>query len=166
MAEILALLGVRPLWQPEKRRVLGLEVDPAGRARPAADRRHRAHLRLLPRRLPAPRHLLDEAVALVAALDEPDEQNFVAQARAAPTTRDRARRGAAWRRATARIFGSKPGTYGAGHPAADRRSDWHDDADLAEVYDAWGGYAYSRGLRRRAGARGHAPAVRRASTSP
>ena len=50
------------------------------------------------------------------------------------------------RRATTRIFGSKPGAYGAGLlPLIDARN-WRDDADLAEVYAAWGGYAYGRGL--------------------
>ena len=38
-----------------RKRVTGIEVDPARRARPPAHRRDRAHLRLLPRRLPAPR---------------------------------------------------------------------------------------------------------------
>ncbi|MGE3289267.1 MAG: cobaltochelatase subunit CobN [Pseudonocardia sp.] len=50
------------------------------------------------------------------------------------------------RRATTRIFGSKPGTYGAGVlQLVDSRS-WRDDGDLAEVYTSWGGYAYGRGL--------------------
>jgi len=50
------------------------------------------------------------------------------------------------RRATTRIFGSKPGAYGAGLlPLIDARN-WRDDADLAEVYAAWGGFAYGRGL--------------------
>ena len=43
-----------PRWHAETRRIAGLEVDPAGGARPPADRRHRPHLGLLPRRLPAP----------------------------------------------------------------------------------------------------------------
>ena len=51
-----------------------------------------------------------------------------------------------WRRATTRIFGSKPGAYGAGLlPLIDARN-WRDDADLAEVYAVWGGFAYGRGL--------------------
>ncbi len=53
--EILALLGVRPRWNPETRRIVGPGRDLAGGARPPADRRHRAHLGLLPRRVPAPR---------------------------------------------------------------------------------------------------------------
>jgi cobaltochelatase CobN len=85
--------------------------------------------------------LLDDAVAAVAALDEPDEVNYVAKhARA-----DAAEHGD-WRRATTRVFGSKPGAYGAGLlPLIDSR-DWRGDADLAEVYAVWGGYAYGRGL--------------------
>src|SRR5262249_55814356 len=47
---------------------------------------------------------------------------------------------------TTRIFGSKPGAYGAGLlPLIDARN-WRTDADLAEVYAVWGGYAYGRGL--------------------
>src|SRR5262249_45891794 len=56
------------------------------------------------------------------------------------------------RRATTRIFGSKPGAYGAGLlPLIDARN-WRTDADLAEVYAVWGGYAYGRGLDGRQGA--------------
>jgi cobaltochelatase CobN len=89
--------------------------------------------------------LLDDAVAQVAGLDEPDEANYVrAHARA-----DEAEHGD-WRRATTRIFGSKPGAYGAGLlPLIDARN-WRDDRDLAEVYAVWGGYAYGRGLDGRA----------------
>src|SRR5439155_1247890 len=43
-----------------------------------------------------------------------------------------------------RVFGSKPGTYGAGIlPLLDERN-WRNDRDLAEVYVAWGGYAYTQ----------------------
>ena len=43
-----------------------------------------------------------------------------------------------------RIFGSKPGTYGAGIlPVLDERN-WETVQDLAEVYTAWGGYAYTQ----------------------
>ena len=50
------------------------------------------------------------------------------------------------RRATTRIFGSKPGTYGAGLLQLIDSRNWRDDADLAQVYTAWGGFAYGRGL--------------------
>jgi cobaltochelatase CobN len=89
--------------------------------------------------------LLDEAVELVAGLDEPADANYVrAHAQA-----DAAEHGD-WRRATTRVFGSKPGAYGAGLlPVIDARN-WRDDRDLAEVYAVWGGYAYGRGLDGRA----------------
>jgi cobaltochelatase CobN len=43
-----------------------------------------------------------------------------------------------------RIFGSKPGAYGAGIlPLIDERN-WQGTADFAEAYVNWGGYAYTR----------------------
>ena len=79
--------------------------------------------------------LLDDAVQMVAALDE------AADAELRPRPRRPGRE-----RAPPRIFGSKPGTYGAGLlQLVDSRS-WRDDADLAEVYSTWGGYAYGRGV--------------------
>ena len=85
--------------------------------------------------------MLDDAVQLVADLDEPADDNYVrAHAQA-----DLAEHGDQ-RRATTRIFGSKPGTYGAGLLQLIDSRNWRDDADLAEVYTAWGGFAYGRGL--------------------
>ena len=58
IAEVLALIGVRPRWDEMSRRVVGLDPIPLVRARAPAGRRDGAHLRLLPRRLP-PRHRHD-----------------------------------------------------------------------------------------------------------
>lgn len=147
-AEVLALLGVRPTWHPSSRRVTGLEVVPLeelGRPRIDVTLRISGFFRdAFPHLLT----LLDDAVATVAALDEPDEQNYVraharAEAAALADTLDEA---AAWRRATTRVFGSKPGTYGAGLIQLLETRDWRDDQDLARVYEAWGGFAYGRGL--------------------
>jgi cobaltochelatase CobN len=75
----------------------------------------------------------------VSALDEP--HNYLREHALA----DAAEHGD-WRRATTRIFGSKPGAYGAGLlPLIDARN-WKDERDLAEVYAVWGGYAYGREL--------------------
>ncbi len=85
--------------------------------------------------------LLDDAIGVVARLDEPLQSNYLR----AHALADQARHGD-WRRATTRIFGSKPGAYGAGLlPLIDARN-WRDDGDLAEVYAVWGGYAYGHGL--------------------
>jgi cobaltochelatase CobN len=147
VAEILALLGVRPTWHPETRRVTGVEVVPLeelGRPRIDVTVRISGFFRDAFPHLVA---LLDDAVAAVAALDEPPEQNFVAAHARSDAERLAAELGAeaAWRRATARVFGSKPGTYGAGLAQLLEAREWRDDADVARVYEAWGGYAYRRG---------------------
>ena len=41
-----------------------------------------------------------------------------------------------------RIFGAKPGAYGAGVQGAIDGRLWQSREDLAEVYLNWGGYAY------------------------
>jgi len=148
VAEILALLGVRPTWHPESRRVTGIEVVPLeelGRPRIDVTVRISGFFRDA---FPHLVRLLDDATTRVAALDEPDERNYVAAHARADAERLASQLGVerAWRRATTRIFGSKPGTYGAGLLALLDARDWRDDADLAAVYEAWGGYAYGRGL--------------------
>ena len=147
VAEILALLGVRPTWHPESRRVTGLSVIPlAELGRPRID----VTVRISGFFRDAFPHLvvlLDDAVAKVAALDEPSEDNYVAAHARADAERLAAELGErAWRRATTRVFGSKPGTYGAGLLQLVDARDWRDDADIARVYEAWGGFAYGRGL--------------------
>ncbi|MDT0348911.1 cobaltochelatase subunit CobN [Pseudonocardia charpentierae] len=133
IAEVFALLGVRPVWDEMSRRVARLEVidlDELDRPRIDVTVRISGFFRDA---FPHVLALLDDAVQMVAALDEPDERNFV---RAHADGADR----------PMRIFGSKPGTYGAGLlQLVDSRS-WRDDADLAEVYSTWGGYAYGRGI--------------------
>jgi cobaltochelatase CobN len=141
IAEVLALLGVRPAWDEASRRVSDLHVVPLeelGRPRIDVTVRISGFFRDA---FPHVVAMLDDAVRLVAGLDEPDEQNFVrAHARA-----DLAEHGDE-RRATTRIFGSKPGSYGAGILQAIESGSWRSDADLAEVYTAWGGFAYGRDL--------------------
>ncbi|MBB1245125.1 cobaltochelatase subunit CobN [Streptomyces durbertensis] len=145
VAEALALLGIRPVWDDASRRVTGLEPVPLeelGRPRIDVTLRISGFFRDA---FPHVVGLLDDAVRLAASLDEPAESNFVrAHAQA-----DLAEHGDE-RRATTRIFGSRPGTYGAGLLQLIDSRDWRTDADLAEVYTVWGGYAYGRGLDGRA----------------
>jgi cobaltochelatase CobN len=141
VAEALALLGIRPVWDDASRRVTGLEPVPlAELGRPRID----VTLRIsgfFRDAFPHTIGLLDDAVRLAASLDEPAADNLIrAHAQA-----DLAEHGDE-RRATTRIFGSRPGTYGAGLLQLIDSRDWRTDADLAEVYTVWGGYAYGRGL--------------------
>ncbi|MFJ5281144.1 cobaltochelatase subunit CobN [Streptomyces parvulus] len=141
VAEVLALLGVRPVWDDASRRVTGLEAIPAeelGRPRIDVTLRISGFFRDA---FPHTVGLLDDAVRLAASLDEPAEANHVR----AHVQADLAEHGDE-RRATTRIFGSRPGTYGAGLLQLIDSRDWRTDADLAEVYSVWGGYAYGREL--------------------
>ena len=141
IAEVLALLGVRPVWDDASRRVVGLTPIPlAELGRPRIDVTVRIS-GFFRDAFPHVVTMLDDAVRLVADLDEPDDDNYVrAHAQA-----DLAQHGDQ-RRSTTRIFGSKPGTYGAGLLQLIDSRNWRDDADLAHVYTAWGGFAYGRDL--------------------
>ncbi|CAM5252519.1 hypothetical protein SFUMM280S_06802 [Streptomyces fumanus] len=145
IAEILALLGCRPVWDDASRRVTGFEVVPlAELGRPRIDVTVRIS-GFFRDAFPHVVGLIDDAVRAVAELAEPADANYVR----AHVEEDTAEHGDR-RRATARVFGSKPGAYGAGLlPLIDARN-WRSDADLAEVYAVWGGYAYGRGLDGRA----------------
>ncbi|MGJ9411685.1 cobaltochelatase subunit CobN [Aeromicrobium sp. CF4.19] len=141
IAEVLALIGVRPEWDEASRRVNGLEVvslTELGRPRIDVTVRISGFFRDA---FPHVIEMLDDAVRMVAELDEPEDQNFVrAHAQA-----DLAEHGDE-RRATTRIYGSAPGSYGAGILQVVEAGNWRDDNDLAEVYTQWGGFAYGRGL--------------------
>ncbi|MGI5506178.1 cobaltochelatase subunit CobN [Lentzea sp. CA-135723] len=141
IAEVFSLLGVRPVWDDQSRRVTSLEVVPLDELdRPRIDVTVRIS-GFFRDAFPHVVSMLDDAVQLVAALDEPAEHNFVR----AHMLRDLEEHGDQ-RRATLRVFGSKPGAYGAGVlPLIDSRN-WRDSSDIAEVYAVWGGYAYGRGV--------------------
>jgi len=141
VAEVLALLGVRPIWDDASRRITGLEpVEIAELGRPRIDVTIRIS-GFFRDAFPHVVTMLDDAVLLAAGLDEPDELNYVR----AHVQADLAEHGDE-RRATTRVFGSKPGAYGAGMLQLIDARNWRTNADLAEVYAVWGGYAYGRGL--------------------
>jgi cobaltochelatase CobN len=141
IAEVFALLGVRPVWDDASRRVSGLEIIPVaelGRPRIDVTVRISGFFRDA---FPHVVYLIDDAVRMVAALGESEVDNFVK----AHVDADQAEHGDA-RRATTRVFGSKPGSYGAGLLPLIDSHNWRDDRDLAEVYAVWGGFAYGRDL--------------------
>jgi cobaltochelatase CobN len=145
MAQALALMGVRPVWQAGSQRVERFEVLPLAQlGRPRVDVTLRvsgffrdAFSNLI--------RLFDDAVQAVVDLDEPEDMNPLSARvwRESLTLQDsgldeaEARKQAGWR-----VFGSKPGAYGAGVQNAIEERLWQTREDLAEVYLNWGGYAY------------------------
>jgi len=132
IAQALALMGVKPTWDSANRRVTGFEILPhtvLGRPRVDVTLRISGFFRDAFPQLIA---LVDSAARAVQALDEPEDANpAAARARAGETG--------------ARVYGSKPGAYGAGLQALIDERLWSDRADFAEAYLDWGGYAYAAG---------------------
>ncbi len=154
IAQALALMGVRPVWERASGRVDRVR-DPAGfGARPAAGRCHTAGLGVFPRCVSRASSTSSiRAARAVAALDEPPAVNPLA-ARFAADRRALEARGVkpdeAARRAGYRVFGSKPGAYGAGLQTLIDERIWDDEADLADAWLGWSGYAYGAGAEGRA----------------
>jgi cobaltochelatase CobN len=147
IAQALALIGVRPKWAPGSHRVTDFEIMPIEIFdRPRIDVTLRvsgffrdAFANVM--------HLFDAAVQAVAELDEPEHLNpiraRIMRERDALVARgvdaSEARRRAGWR-----VFSAKPGAYGAGLQELIDTRQWQTDADLANAYQAWGGYAYAQ----------------------
>lgn len=148
VAQALALIGARPLWEETSGRVTGFAITPLSELkRPRVDVTFRVS-GLFRDAFPTQMDIIGSAVAAIADLDEPDDANPIA---ANVRARQRALQSggltceAARKQAMRRVFGSKPGAYGAGLQALMDEGGWDTRADLADVYLDWGGYAYGSG---------------------
>jgi cobaltochelatase CobN len=148
IAQAFALIGVRPKWAPGSHRVTDFEILPAGvLERPRIDVTLRVS-GFFRDAFPNVMHLFDAAVQAVAELDdEPEDLNpirsRVLRERDAWIARG-VDAGEARKRAGWRVFSAKPGAYGAGLQETIDAGRWQTDADLAEAYRTWGGYAYAQ----------------------
>ncbi len=136
LAQALALMGVKPTWDEMSGRVTGFEILPLsalGRPRVDVTLRVSGFFRDA---FPAQIDLIDSAARAVMALDEPEHENPAA----ARFRSEAAELGET--RAGFRVFGSKPGAYGAGLQAMIDERLWDRRDDLAASYLDWGGYAY------------------------
>ncbi|WP_457572226.1 cobaltochelatase subunit CobN [Desulfovulcanus sp.] len=147
MGQIFSLLGVRPVWLSDGR-VKGFEIislEELGRPRIDVTIRVSGITR---DNFPECIELLDEAIHAVASLDEPLDMNYVRKHSLEKLgaedkvkfDEDR------WRKATLRIFSSKPGTYRPGVNLAVYASAWKDEKDLSDIFVRWNGYAYGKGI--------------------
>lgn len=147
IAQALALLGVKPVWQKANRKVTGIELIPLmklGRPRVDVTLRISGFFRDA---FPDIISLFNEAVELVARQDEPTEENPVRK-RYLREKENWLHKGldeqTAENRALYRVFGSKPGAYGAGLQHIIENKNWESQDDLAQLYVNWSGYAYGK----------------------
>lgn len=150
VAQAFSLLGVRPKWAAGSNRVVDIEVMPMsvlGRPRVDVTLRVSGFFRDA---FPNVIDLFDTAVRAVATIaleDEPDDINPIrvrvqaeaAQAQAAGQSDAEAERASTWR-----VFGPRPGGYGAGLQASIASGNWTERADLAEAYLRAGAFAYGQ----------------------
>ncbi|VXD12873.1 Aerobic cobaltochelatase subunit CobN [Planktothrix serta PCC 8927] len=146
IAEALALLGVKPVWDYPSRRVVDFEILPIsilGRPRVDVTLRISGFFRDA---FPNLIDLFDQAVIAVSNLDETADQNPLA-AQVQQETQFWMKEGLtieqANLRSRLRIFGSKPGAYGAGLQGLIESQNWQNDQDLATAYINWSSYAYT-----------------------
>ncbi|MEC4817766.1 MAG: cobaltochelatase subunit CobN, partial [Scytonema sp. PMC 1069.18] len=147
IAEALALLGVKPVWDGVSRRVVDFEIlSPSILGRPRVD----VTLRIsgfFRDAFPNLIDLFDNVVTAVADLDEPEETNPLAAKvktekefwQTQGLTSEQAKT-----RSLYRIFGSKPSAYGAGLQGLIESQNWTNEDDLARAYMNWSAYAYTR----------------------
>jgi cobaltochelatase CobN len=145
IAQALAFIGARPTWDPGSLRISGYEIIPLAKlGRPRVD----VTLRIsgfFRDAFPQQISLFDKAIRAIGALDEPADDNPIAarmRTDALALMRDGASEREAALRAGHRIFGSKPGAYGAGLQALIDSGKWESKANLAEAFLNWGQYAY------------------------
>ena len=145
IAQALALIGVKPVWQGSNRRVKDFKVlSTLELKRPRVD----VMLRIsgfFRDAFPDLISLFNAAVEKVASLDETDEQNPIKK-RVEEELKQWQEEGLdekeASERALYRVFGSKPGAYGAGLQGLIDGKNWTTSDDLAQAYINWSGYAY------------------------
>ncbi|MFZ2158326.1 MAG: cobaltochelatase subunit CobN [Bradyrhizobium sp.] len=149
IAQALALIGARPLWEETSGRVTGFAITPLSELkRPRVDVTFRVS-GLFRDAFPTQMDIIGSAVRAIAELDEPDDANPIAanvRAKRRALEADGVSSEAAQRQAAYRVFGSKPGAYGAGLGALIDEGGWDDRGDLSDVYLDWGGYAYGGGV--------------------
>ena len=139
MAQIMYLIGVRPKWQPNGK-VTAYEIIPLEELkRPRID--VSIHVSgILRDNFRSRLDLLDDAVLAVAALDEPEDMNYIRK----HTVQSMLDHNMDFNMAAARVFGARPGTYLNGVSLQVFASAWKERSELLDVYTYFNGYSYSR----------------------
>ena len=145
IAQVMALMGVRPVWDGLSRRVVDFEILPTSvLQRPRVDVTVRIS-GFFRDSFPNMIDLLNKVTQTIADLPETAEINPLANHVQVEQQQlqDQGIDGSiAKEKASYRIFGSKPGAYGAGMQGLIEAQNWQSDEDLARAYLNWSSYAY------------------------
>ncbi|MGB5769954.1 MAG: cobaltochelatase subunit CobN, partial [Crocosphaera sp.] len=147
IAQVLALLGVQPIWDGLSRRVVDYEIlSPSVLGRPRVDVTIRVS-GFFRDSFPNILQLLYNVIKNVSSLKEEKDINPLAAKvleeqvfwQKQGLTEEQAKLKSCYR-----IFGSKPGAYGAGLQGLIEAQNWENDQDLAQAYLNWSCYAYDK----------------------
>ena len=149
IAEAFYLLGTRPVWLGNTDRVIAVEAIPLEElGRPRIDITLRI-TGLFRDAFPNLVERVEDAVNLVAALDEPYEMNFIKKhvdEEVAELVEQGIDLEVAKKHSLLRVFGDPPGAYGAGVNNVVVSKQWNDVTDLGKVYTNWGAHAYGKNI--------------------
>lgn len=145
IAQAFALMGIKPVWAPGSQRVIDFEITPAmllNRPRVDVTLRVSGFFRDA---FPNVMKLYDAAIQALATFEDPGGMNTIRnniQEKVRALIAQGTDQKTAKRQASYRVFGSKPGAYGAGLQGLIDERCWENRNDLAEAFLNWGGYAY------------------------
>jgi cobaltochelatase CobN len=141
-------MGVRPVWQPGSGNVYSVEIVPSSKLK-------HPRLDISPRTsgffrdaFPNLMELIDDAVKMVAALNEPPDVNLLRHnvfQDVDTYMQEGMDKEEAMREATFRVFSCPPGTYGAGVAELIESKNWKTQKDLGENYIRYSSHAYGQG---------------------
>jgi len=147
IAQAFALMGIKPVWAAGSQRVIDFEIVPCmllNRPRVDVTLRVSGFFRDA---FPNVMKLFDAAVVALAHYQDPGTDNTIlhnVKQRRQQLIDQGLSASEAERQASYRVFGSKPGAYGAGLQGLIDERCWQEQGDLAQAYINWGGYAYTK----------------------
>ena len=132
VSQLLALIGIKPIWDFSTRRIIDLEIIPLSiLQRPRVDVTLRIS-GLFRDAFPQLVEMIFNAQKIVSLLDEPDDMNPLAS-----SVRDG--------QSGNRIYGSAPGSYGTGLQEVIDTGSWEESEELADLYMSWSKWQYQSG---------------------
>ena len=140
MAQLLYMLGVEPVWLPNGK-VRSFRIIPLSElGRPRIDVTVKIS-GILRDNFQNCINLVDDAIHAVAALNEPEDMNFI---RKHTLEAMKENSDLSFDDAAARLFGAQPGTYTAGVNLLIYSSSWEQQGDIGDLFTLYNQYSYGR----------------------